>query len=160
MAPIVVAAVAFTRAGTLLTVRKRGTGMFMLPGGKLEPGESPMDAARREVAEEVGLEVAELELRGTRFGDWVGGPFVGMHYCNYAPSAAVVAVLEEAGVVVGATAPDAGAEVLELPDHPFYVVSMFQPHIGASEGKPIHALIRAFASAVRTAARGSGAASR
>ncbi|CAI9414389.1 GNAT family N-acetyltransferase [Nocardioides sp. T2.26MG-1] len=64
MQPIVVAAVAFTRAGALLTVRKRGTGMFMLPGGKLEPGESPADAARREVAEEVGLEVGELELLG------------------------------------------------------------------------------------------------
>lgn len=64
MEPIVVAAVAFTRDGRVLTVRKRGTVMFMLPGGKLEPGESPADAARREVAEEVGLGVADLELLG------------------------------------------------------------------------------------------------
>ncbi|HEY0951967.1 NUDIX domain-containing protein [Nocardioides sp.] len=64
MQPIVVAAVAFTRAGSVLTVRKRGTGMFMLPGGKLEPGESPAQAARREVAEEVGLAVSDLELLG------------------------------------------------------------------------------------------------
>lgn len=62
--PIVVAAVAFTRAGAVLTVRKHGTRIFMLPGGKLEPGESPAEAARREVAEEVGLDVTDLELLG------------------------------------------------------------------------------------------------
>ena len=64
MQPIVVSAVAFTRAGAVLTVRKHGTRMFMLPGGKLEPEESPAEAARREVAEEVGLDVTDLELLG------------------------------------------------------------------------------------------------
>lgn len=43
--------------GRILTVRKRGTTKRMLPGGKLEPGEQPIDAARRECLEEVGLEV-------------------------------------------------------------------------------------------------------
>jgi CTP synthase (UTP-ammonia lyase) len=86
---------------------------------------------------------------GSRFADWVSEPFMGMHYCNYAPSAESVDLLKAAGLVVGATGPDAGAEVLEFPEHPFYVVSMFQPHIGASEGKPIHPLIRAFVSSVR-----------
>jgi CTP synthase (UTP-ammonia lyase) len=81
---------------------------------------------------------------GSRFARWVADPFVGMHYCNYAPDPAAIALLTEAGVVVGATADDAGVEVLEFPDHPFYVVSMFQPHIGASRGGPIHPLIRAF----------------
>jgi CTP synthase (UTP-ammonia lyase) len=86
---------------------------------------------------------------GSRFADWVSEPFMGMHYCNYAPSKESVDLLEAAGIVVGATGPDAGAEVLEFPEHPFYVVSMFQPHIGASQGKPIHPLILAFVRAVR-----------
>jgi CTP synthase (UTP-ammonia lyase) len=86
---------------------------------------------------------------GSRFADWVSEPFLGMHYCNYAPSKASVDLLKEAGVVVGATGPDAGAEVLEFPEHPFYVVSMFQPHIGASQGKPIHPIIHAFVRTVR-----------
>jgi ADP-ribose pyrophosphatase YjhB (NUDIX family) len=41
-------------------------GLWVAPGGKLEPGESPHDAARRELAEETGLalDVSDLELRG------------------------------------------------------------------------------------------------
>lgn len=39
--------------GQVLTVRKRGTTAFMLPGGKPEPGERPEEAAVREVREEL-----------------------------------------------------------------------------------------------------------
>lgn len=53
-------------AGRLLTVRKRGTARFMLPGGKLEPAETPAQAAVRELAEEVGivLRLGDLEPLG------------------------------------------------------------------------------------------------
>ena len=77
---------------------------------------------------------------GSRFADWVRAPFDGMHFCGYAVSEPSVAALRAAGVVVGATGAEAHVEVLEFPDHPFYVVSMFQPHIGASRGAPIHPL--------------------
>lgn len=52
--------------GRLLTVRKRGTTKFMLPGGKREPGEAPLDAVRREVFEELELhlEAVALQLLG------------------------------------------------------------------------------------------------
>ncbi len=65
-----ITAVCFLRGdgadGELLTVRKHGTGSYMQVGGKLEPGEEAIDAARREVAEELGvhLEAEELELLG------------------------------------------------------------------------------------------------
>jgi CTP synthase (UTP-ammonia lyase) len=88
---------------------------------------------------------------GTRFASWVDEPFEGTHYCSYAPTATVVRDLEAVGVVVGATAPDAGAEVLELVAHPFYVASLFQPHVGASRGGPIHPLIKAFVASVTSA---------
>lgn len=55
-------------AGRLLTVRKRDTARFMLPGGKLEPGESPAHAAIRELAEEVGLDASTTEL--VLLGQW------------------------------------------------------------------------------------------
>lgn len=55
---IQVAAVVLRDAeGKVLTVRKRGTSRFMLPGGKPEPGEEPRQAALREVQEETGLEI-------------------------------------------------------------------------------------------------------
>lgn len=54
--------------GRLLTVRKRGTSRFMLPGGKLEPGETPAEAAVREIAEEVGISLNHRELG--LLGEW------------------------------------------------------------------------------------------
>lgn len=50
-------------AGHVLNVRKRGTGMLMLPGGKPESGEDPRTTAVREVAEELGLELDTVLLR-------------------------------------------------------------------------------------------------
>jgi len=95
-----------------------------------------------------GEERLVTPVPGTRFASWVAEPFLGMHYCGYAPTPEAVAALAAAGVVVGAVAEDAGAEVLELTGHPFFVLSLFQPHIGASAGRPIHPLVRAFAAAL------------
>jgi 8-oxo-dGTP pyrophosphatase MutT (NUDIX family) len=69
---IVVSAVCvFDNTGRLLTVRKRGTAMFMHPGGKPEAGESAVQAAARELAEEVGivLDPGELQLMGVWIAD-------------------------------------------------------------------------------------------
>ena len=63
-----VSAVAITTGdGSVLTVRKAKTDGFMMPGGKAEPGESPRDAALREVQEELGFSAdpARLESLGT-----------------------------------------------------------------------------------------------
>lgn len=57
-----VSALVLRAEDTILMVRKRGTAAFMLPGGKPEPGESPLDAVIREVDEELGLAVAPADL--------------------------------------------------------------------------------------------------
>jgi 8-oxo-dGTP diphosphatase len=64
----VTASVCVVRDGALLTVRKRGTSRFMLPGGKLEAGETPVECAVREAAEEVGLSFEAGDL--VELGDW------------------------------------------------------------------------------------------
>lgn len=64
MQQIIVSAVVIRDpAGRLLTVRKRGTERFMFPGGKPEPGESALDAAVREVSEELGLSLDPTQLQ-------------------------------------------------------------------------------------------------
>ena len=66
---IVSAVCVYDDAGRLLTVRKRGTDKFMHPGGKPEPGETAAETAARELAEEVGIELAATEL--LPLGTWL-----------------------------------------------------------------------------------------
>ena len=63
----IVAAIAINGRGETLLVRKRETEIFMLPGGKLDAGESALDALAREVDEELGctLDRATCQLLGT-----------------------------------------------------------------------------------------------
>ena len=45
-------------------------------------------------------------------------------------------------MVVSARAPDAGVEGIELPGHPFFLATLFQPQVGALDGRPRHPLVR------------------
>jgi 8-oxo-dGTP diphosphatase len=60
--PIPVAAAILEDAGRILIARRGPgdpmAGRWELPGGKLEPGESPRDCLRRELQEELGIETA------------------------------------------------------------------------------------------------------
>ncbi|WP_413062437.1 NUDIX hydrolase (plasmid) [Sphingomonas carotinifaciens] len=49
--------------GRTLLVRKAGTRWFMQAGGKIEAGESPLDALCRELHEEIGLSIDHMPAR-------------------------------------------------------------------------------------------------
>jgi 8-oxo-dGTP diphosphatase len=69
--PVVDVAVGVVRAadGSVLlaerTARQISAGFWELPGGKIDPGETPAQAAARELAEEVGIESRKLRPRIT-----------------------------------------------------------------------------------------------
>jgi CTP synthase (UTP-ammonia lyase) len=85
---------------------------------------------------------------GTRLAEICGAePFEGFHYCGFGLDPAYVEPLEQAGVVVGATAPDAGVEAIELPEHPFFIATAFQPQVGASRSETLGPLLEAFVAA-------------
>nr|WP_274520361.1 alanine racemase [Corynebacterium heidelbergense] len=49
--------------GRYLVVRKRATTAFQLPGGKIDDGESALQAARREICEELGVRLKDDDLQ-------------------------------------------------------------------------------------------------
>ena len=87
-------------------------------------------------------------IAGTRFASICGSEsFDGFHYCSFGLDPSYVEPLERAGVVVGATAPDAGVEAIELPDHPFFLATAFQPQVGAGARGRLGPLLEAFVAA-------------
>lgn len=77
---IVAAVVLCNDDGEILCVRKKGTHRFMLPGGKIEPGEMPDQTAVREIKEELGIELQRdalhslgqfLAVAANEAGHWV-----------------------------------------------------------------------------------------
>ena len=77
--------------------------LLEIPAGKLEPGEAPENAARRELSEETGLEAGDLR-------------YLGRHYCSPGYNSEVLHIYLARGLRHGPAHPDAG-EFLAVEKH-------------------------------------------
>ena len=59
-------------SGRILLEKRSDNGMWGLPGGGMEPGESIYETALREVKEETGLEIETIGLVGVYSEPWEG----------------------------------------------------------------------------------------
>jgi 8-oxo-dGTP diphosphatase len=64
--PAVAVAIVISHLGVLVGRRRDGKPPWVFPGGKIEPGESPEEAAVRETLEETGLRVRATRVIGSR----------------------------------------------------------------------------------------------
>jgi 8-oxo-dGTP pyrophosphatase MutT (NUDIX family) len=93
--------------GRLLLGRHHNGGVWVLPGGLIEPGELPADAAMREVWEETGLIVRLERIIGV-----FGGPELNVKYSN-GDLASYVGTIFAGESIGGELRPD-GEEILEV----------------------------------------------
>lgn len=97
----------------------------------------------------VGEERSVTAVPGTRLAALCGpASFTGFHWCSYGLAESVAERLAAAGLVLSAHAEDAGVEAFELPGHPFYVATLFQPQVGSSESGELHPLLGALCQSV------------
>lgn len=101
-----VSALTFDGDDRLLLIRNRDDGRWAVPGGCVEPNESPEEAVRREMREETGLEVEPSRLVGV-----FGGPRFRVRYPNGDETSYVTATF--ACTIRGGTLRPDGEEALE-----------------------------------------------
>jgi 8-oxo-dGTP pyrophosphatase MutT (NUDIX family) len=91
----------------LLVCRHADRDIWVVPGGLIEPGEHPAEAAVRETSEETGLTVEITGLLGV-----YGGPELIVDYPN-GDQAAYIGIIFRGRVLSGTPRPD-GSEILDV----------------------------------------------
>jgi len=86
---------------------------------------------------------------GTKAAELMGaGPTTERFFCRYGLNTTFEHTLLDHGLVISGRDEEGDARIAELPGHPFYIGSLFQPEL-ASDATWVHPLIAGFARAVR-----------
>jgi CTP synthase (UTP-ammonia lyase) len=90
---------------------------------------------------------------------WGAERSVERYHCSYGPAPDRLAALAARGLVFGGTDAAGVPRVLELPGHPFFLATLFQPELAGDGDRP-HPAVRALAraAAARAAARADATA--
>ncbi|MEV8522777.1 MULTISPECIES: CTP synthase C-terminal region-related (seleno)protein [unclassified Streptomyces] len=95
----------------------------------------------------VGHEGEILVTPGSRAAQLLGAErSLERYHCNYGASARHVDVLRAHGLVFSGTDGDGEVRIAELPRHPFFLATLFQPELSGDGTRP-HPLIRGLAAA-------------
>jgi CTP synthase (UTP-ammonia lyase) len=121
-----------------------------------EHAESSPDAKRlvitRLACSLVGVEQRVIVVPGTRAADLYGSATAVEDYqCNYGVNAAYHPALEKAGLRLSGFGEDGELRIVELPDHPFFLATLFLPQMRSIPERP-HPFLRGFAAAVKATA--------
>ncbi len=113
--------------GQVLLQKRSDTGEWCVPGGAMEPGETYIEAATRELYEEVGIKVSDLKL----FGLYSGGDRE-IHYPNgdVVYSLSVIFTTKN----YSGTISDSDSEVLE---HKFFDRDAIPKELFVPDARPI-----------------------
>jgi CTP synthase (UTP-ammonia lyase) len=107
----------------------------------------------------VGHESAVNLTPGSRIEQLLGaGRTIERYHCSYGIAAGYLETLREHGMLFSGFDDDGEARVAELPGHPFYLATLFQPELHG-DGTDPHPVIRGFAHAA-VAATGKAAVRR
>ena len=105
-----------------------------------------------------GREMELMFKRGSRVAGIYGATSaIEEYYCNFGVDPDKVGLLASSGLMITGSDNEGEVRVIELPDHPFYLGTLFVPQTRSTEQQP-HPLVTAFVEAVAGAQAGRAVA--
>ncbi len=132
----------------LLEFARHVCGLPRVAHAEIEPGAKELllvPLACKLFGEESEVIIAEGTLAARAMG---AGPTTERYFCRFGLERSYEDILTAGGLVISGRDADGEARVAELPGHPFFLGTLFQPEL-SSDATWVHPLIAAFCRAVR-----------
>jgi CTP synthase (UTP-ammonia lyase) len=103
----------------------------------------PLPGRRAEGPAMSGTDGVRVVPRTRLAGLYPAGDLSEEYFCNYETNAAFIPRWEAAGLRIAARSGGGEMRAFELPDHPFFVATLFQPQLASRSDRP-HPLVEGF----------------